>query len=164
MLKKCYYHHHYQHHPTVIFFREFIKFRVIMSGMEHMTLFYRKYYWGYLDLLPLDELTLELFAKKWQNLRHDWVYNSQWQMRKLMPTERKELAQVALCWDMCLKKSLSCTQSSEWWNHCLTCLFILQETLWLSKRILIPLHSFWPVRRQEWASLYISCEFVWNQM
>lgn len=96
--------------------------------MEHMTLSYRKY-WGSLDLLPLDKLILELFTKKWQNLRHHWVCSSYWQIRKLMPTERKELAQVALCWDMCLLKSLSYTQSSEWWNHCLIYLFILQENL-----------------------------------
>lgn len=121
--------------------------------MEHMTLSYRKY-WGSLGLLPLDKLILELFTKKWQNLRHHWVCSSYWQMRKLMPTERKELAQVALCWDMCLLKSLSYTQSSEWWNHCLIYLFILQENLCSElggcrKRILIPLHSFWPVQGQK---------------
>lgn len=93
-----------------------------------MTLSYRKY-WGSLDLLPLDKLILELFTKKWQNLEHHWVCSYYWQMRKLMPTGRKELAQVASV-EICACWNLWELYSKFWVVEPLSCyLFILQENL-----------------------------------
>lgn len=102
---------------TVIFLWDFIERSVIVSGKKHIACFYRSTEdtWVFYSF-TLEEIILELFVKKWQSLRDNWVQNSLLQMRKLRPRARQKLAQGCTLLRHVLLKFPVCSQSSEWLN------------------------------------------------
>lgn len=74
-----------------------------------------------------DEQILELFTKKWQNLRHHWVYNSH--CEKTDAHREEGTCPGCTLLRYVLVEISELYSKFQWWNHCLIHLFILQDNL-----------------------------------
>lgn len=84
----------------------------------------------------------------------------------------KAQGEKGACWGSCTLLRLvlievlsSYTAQSEWWNFVLFIFYspqlFISWTLWIFVEIrILPLHTFWPIQGQKWASLQTFCKYV----